>query len=103
MQESQQWLINGFYSGNIDLDLFQKRQKFQVVAAIRSGKCKPEETNITPSALRKLLWETVIYWFEKKLNPHISSSKKDTYFLGARDVYDVYRRVEKARRHSSEN
>lgn len=102
LQESQQWLINGFYSGNIDLNLFQKRQKFQAVAAIRSGKCKPEETNITPSALRKLLWETVIYWFEKKLNPHISSSKKNTYFLGARDVYDVYRRVEKARRHSSE-
>lgn len=103
LQESQRWLIDGFYSGNIDLELFQKRQNFQIVAAIRSGRCKPEEANITPSALRKLLWETVIYWFEKKLNPHISSSKKDTFFLGIRDVYDAYCRVAKVQHHSSKN
>lgn len=94
--ESQQQLFENSYTDVDFLKWLQYRRMMQKAAAINSGRIRPENAGITSAMLRRLLWATIIYYVEKKLRHDSVSQKKDTFFLGVRDVYEAYRKVRNA-------
>lgn len=89
MLENQRWMIDSTQN----LRLFTVKKQLQVVAAINSGRIGPENAPISSPELLKLLGTMLCYRVEKTINPHIPQEKKDTFFLGAQDVFNAYRRV----------
>lgn len=98
LRESQRWLVDRIYFNDIDPRL---SRNMRIAAAIRCGRYRPEDANIAPAELRKLLLATMAYWFEKKFDHNISQEKKNTFFMGVRDIYEAYRCVKRAQRHLS--
>lgn len=94
--ENQRWIVDSAQNQK----LFTVKKQLQVVAAINSGRIEPKNAPVSPLELRKLLGTMLCYRVEKIINPHIPQEKKDTFFLGARDVFDAYRRVAAVKRRS---
>ena len=87
--EIQRWMIDSMQNQK----LFIVKRQLQVVAAINSGRIGPKNAPVSLFELRKLLGTMLCYCVEKLINPNIPQEKKDTFFLGARDVFNAYRRV----------
>lgn len=93
--EEKRQLETLLHKGAENTKLLHYRQLFQKVAMINSGACAPEEANVTPSEMRKLIIAAALFYVEKRVNPSISQEKRDTFFLGIRDVCRAYRRLKK--------
>ena len=87
--ENQRWIIDSMQNQK----LFAVKRQLQIVASINSGRIEPKNAPVSLFELRKLLGTMLCYRVEKIINPHIPQEKKDTFFLGARDVFNAYRRV----------
>ena len=87
--ENQRWMIDSMQNQK----LFAVKRQLQIVASINSGKMEPKNAPVSLFELRKLLGTMLCYRVEKIFNPHIPQEKKDTFFLGIRDVFHAYRRV----------
>lgn len=87
--ENQRWIVGS--GENQKLLAYLKR--FQIVAAINSGRLKAEKAPVSAFELLKLMAATMCYCVEKKVNSNIPQEKKSAFFLGVRDVYHAYWRV----------
>lgn len=92
--ENQRWIVESI--GNQKLLLYRKQ--FQTVAAINSGRLKPENADISALQLLRLMAVTACYCIEKRFHANIPQEKKETFFFGVRDVYHAYRRVKASSR-----
>lgn len=57
---------------------------------MNAGKTDIAEAGLTLSLMREMLWLTAGYYLQKALHRPISPEKKETFFLGFRDVLRVY-------------
>lgn len=87
--ENQRWIVDSAQNQK----LFTVKKQLQIVAAINSGRIEPRNASVSTFELLKLLGMMLCYHVEKIINPHIPQEKKDTFFLGTRDVFNVYRRI----------
>ena len=55
--------------------------------------CMPSCLVTVVPEMRKLIIAVALFYVEKRVNPSISQEKRDTFFLGIRDVYRAYRRL----------
>lgn len=87
--DNQRWELDSMQNR----ELFAVKKQLQIVAAVNSGRIKPEDAPLSLYQLRKLLGTMACYHLEKKINPHIPQEKKDAFIMGTRDVFKAYRRI----------
>lgn len=87
--ENQRWIVD--CQKHQKLLLYRKR--LQAVSAINSGRIKPEDSPVSAFELLQMLIVCIVYSIEKKFRSDIPQEKKESFFLGVRDVYHAYRRV----------
>lgn len=97
---NRQWIVTKELYSNRDFGIDSLRMigyqaVFHDIAMVKTGRMKIEETWLTLPIMRKVLCLTAGYYLQKLLLRPIRIQKKETFFLGFRDVWHVYQKMKR--------